>query len=177
MQKLRLLEYVVLIGSVGAVTPLEAQHVQAEESGEIVDGAQACALCHSTHKGGGEQGLRLGTGDSGFVGGQTMVLGVTSEISDASRSCLRCHGTPELRGRQGEFGGRQPSGLSNRGFLGPDLTDDHPIGSLEGDPAMLPSLAQPGSLSSDGDVVGQRLVVGNQPGDLRVECTTCHDPH
>lgn len=168
---------VVMLGSTGTAGRLAAQHVAAEQSGDVIAEAEACALCHATHRGGGEQGLKLGADPSGSISGQVLSLGLTRQLADASLACLRCHGTPEDRARQREFGGRQPSGLSNRGYLGPDLTDDHPIGSMDRDPAMLPSISQPGALRPEEDLLRARLAIVGQPGDLRVECTTCHDPH
>jgi len=168
---------VFLIFSTCAAGRLGAQHVAAEQSGDVIAEAQSCALCHGTHGGGGDKGLKLGPNASSLTGSQSLIMGSSSELSDASRACLRCHETPEERGRQPEFGGRQLSSLQARGFLGPDMSDDHPVGSRDFDPAMLPSTSLSGAFRPDDDPMGQQLALVGLAGDLRVECTTCHDPH
>lgn len=126
----------------------------------------------------------------------------TRPVNTESLLCLSCHdgslatnrvinpsssGQPEniMQGAGVEveiqymFGPGSVIGATNAGFATTELTDDHPISfsyyDAEGD-------ASETGLHTTGDVLamaeGPRFFgAGETPGGMRVECSTCHDPH
>ena len=98
----------------------------------------------------------------------------------SSRLCLSCHdGTVALGDIAGAarpiaMAGAQRLGPGRRGYIGTDLTGDHPISFVipegdAGDPDRDMGV-RPRSL-----IVGQELVSLDDQG--KMQCTTCHDPH
>lgn len=125
-----------------------------------------CSLCHTVH---------------GAVGAPRLLK--TAEIPDAelqsprlsavSRSCLRCHWTPTLRDQQDEF--LAPSDPVAAAYLGPDLSDDHPLRGEGGQmtasvlrPLLAPSASVTRSLSAE-------VLAPTASG--AVGCVDCHEPH
>jgi len=117
----------------------------------------ACAFCH------------LPTGESKQEGQATAYqmyglgsMGTQSGVgpSGVSLLCLSCHdgmSAGDVTKTQG------PS-------LGTDLSNDHPV-SMEYDEYGA------SALHSVSDVLGAGLKLPEEGGELRVECTSCHDPH
>jgi len=149
-----------------------AQHTESLPFGSEDDG---CGLCHSLHRRGDEAAIEqymlrmpreLDVYDTRSV--------QASNPGAASASCLRCHESPTaresaMRGRQGLL--PLPMGQAES-FLGPDLSDDHPVGRGfdSGSSSSLgtnrTSLGPPASTLAD---------VGGSEESVR--CSSCHDPH
>lgn len=98
----------------------------------------------------------------------------------SSRLCLSCHdGTVALGDIAGAprpvaMAGPQRLGPGRRGYIGTDLTGDHPISFVlsEGDPSDPDRDMGVRPLSL---ILGQELVRLDAQG--KMQCTTCHDPH
>lgn len=107
---------------------------------------------------------------------------LASQPDGSSRLCLSCHdGTVALGDIAGEprevrMTGPQRLGSGRRGFLGTDLSGDHPISFVvsDGDSEDLPAQV---------DMGVKPLAAINQDLHVRLDrqgkmqCTTCHDPH
>jgi predicted CXXCH cytochrome family protein len=98
----------------------------------------------------------------------------TPQLDAISRSCLRCHLTDDVREVQPEFAPGAPSGANERGMLGLDLTDDHPVGGLEAGAAFKATPATPDPVLRD---VFQSRSLNPSLSGRGLSCATCHDPH
>lgn len=153
---------------VAAATPSVAQHLGAGASGDPTQ--QACAACHGMHvRGQGVAGLRVDGGDL------RVSRSVTPKLGDVSISCLRCHATAGGRARVEPVEGSTPPSITDGLYLGPDLSDDHPLGEIERDRRLLPD---DGILTLRSRRVRRdvRTLRSRSPTET-IECTTCHDPH
>ena len=156
---------------VATAAPLVAQHVGAGSSGVSGDPAQqGCMACHGTHvPGQGVAGLRVDRGNL------RISRSVTPNLGDVSLSCLRCHATAGGRTMVELVEGSPTASLREGLYLGPDLSDDHPLGELERDRRLLPD---DGILTLRSRRLrrGVRTLRTRSPTET-VDCTTCHDPH
>jgi predicted CXXCH cytochrome family protein len=151
------------------LAPLQAQHAPLAEDEAVQPGFQSCALCHELHDPASEA-YSLRTLPLPMVIDRRQ----TPQLDAISRSCLRCHLTNDVRDVQAEFARGAPSGSNERGLLGLDLTDDHPVGGLEANAAFKPAPTAPAPGLRD-VFQSRRLDPSLSGRDLR--CTTCHDPH
>lgn len=145
--------------------------------GVTLPGNQVCLPCHTPHNAllYGEENVLWNHAESG----EDFVMYSSSAPQDPegpSKMCLGCHdGVTAID----NYGGNGGTGIviSGSAALGADLSNDHPIGIVY--PTDRPSEFNdwPGSFSPgiNGVVPGVRLVSINQT--LRVECTSCHEPH
>lgn len=127
----------------------------------VLTAADQCDNCHTPHV--RSNGGRMLKGEPGGGRVRAWLQAQAPGAGDPSLACLRCHWTGQGRVQSPEFAAAPPD--SGR-FVGPDLADDHLLGSTDpttprlhagGTPWLSPSRAM-----SDRDVI---------------ECTTCHDPH
>lgn len=150
-----------------------AQHVESLPFGTDQDG---CGLCHALH----------GRGDGAAIEQYMLRIPRDLDVYDtrssgasipgaASASCLRCHESPA--GRESAMRGRQGLPLSMgraESFLGPDLSDDHPIGRAFENGRFAESGAEIGSRSL---APSASALVGPSDAGESVRCSSCHDPH
>jgi predicted CXXCH cytochrome family protein len=164
---------------------------------------QVCVFCHTPHNGNTNAPLwnRSSTQSAytPYSSDVMIALGINAEnpASGAgvnahikTRICLTCHdGTvalgslaniPNLN-KKGFYTTVQMTGSStiqnsSKGYIGLDLSDDHPV-SVKQDASLDPELIAPpgGNVRLYKDSSG-RAVVENLSGDY-VECTSCHDAH
>ncbi len=89
-----------------------------------------------------------------------------------SKLCLSCHdGTIALD----SFGGKTGANvIGGPALLGTDLTDDHPIGIRWNHQAIAPGFCA--NCHLPGGPTGKVEFYG-APGDMRIECASCHDVH
>jgi len=124
--------------------------------------AHTCNACHAPHTSGGAAvNLRLGTS-------AVMAAYSLPGLGDASASCLRCHATPEIRERETSREWGQVRLLEGR-FLGFDLSDDHPLGHVNGKVVDRLALLRP-------LLEAERQAAGRSESPV-IECANCHDPH
>lgn len=153
--------------------PLGAQQAgpapSAGHAGIALGRAASCDLCHRSHqRAAGRSGsYTLKTDEQGALPAGWLAADAPG-AGAITASCLRCHWTESVRRRQPE-GNWLPAGPGR--YLGPELSDDHPLGDVwERGPRALPA-APPGSPPPAPPAAA---VAG--PG-RPIECTTCHDPH
>lgn len=95
----------------------------------------------------------------------TTLGGNTGSPDGTSLLCLSCHdGVTAMDNYGGTTGGS--SVMVGNGVVGVDLTDDHPIG-----------IEYPSSDPNFQTTPLNGLPLFNDGSILRVECTSCHDPH
>jgi predicted CXXCH cytochrome family protein len=154
------------------VTPVQAwsQHPAGPADAAVAPEYSGCPMCHGSHgTTGGPYGLRTGR----IPGVVTSPRVSASGASHVTQSCLRCHSTQSIRGAQPDFASLLSTTAGEQGYLGLDLSNDHPVGE---------AIERAGSLSQTGRPYGSdpnRLIprsnIGANPS--QIECTTCHDPH
>ncbi len=151
------------------LAPLEAQHAPLAQDEAVQPEYQSCALCHELHDQTSEV-YSLRTLPLPMVIDRRQ----TPQLDAISRSCLRCHLTNDVRQTQPEIARGAPRGSNERGLLGLDLTDDHPVGGLETSAGfkVAPAASDPGLRDA---FQSERLGPSLSTRDL--SCTTCHDPH
>lgn len=160
-----------------APSSLVGQHVLAEETGVIDPAVARCGVCHGSHVGrGGIAGSAYNLQvDGDFVFGREAGNRARAP-GPISQSCLRCHSTSERRENQREVLEAGPASRG-RGYLGRDLTDDHPIGIVEpyDQSANAAVISDPSVQVSDAAL----SLIPQASGDKTwvIECNTCHDPH
>jgi predicted CXXCH cytochrome family protein len=114
----------------------------------------------------------------GFAwGGENLLVSrsETPNLGDVSISCLRCHATAGGRGTAEPVEGSPPLSITDGLYLGPDLSDDHPLGEIERDRRLLPD---DGILTLRSRRVRRDVrTFRNRSPTETIECTTCHDPH
>lgn len=127
----------------------------------VLTATDNCDACHTPHA--LSDGSRTLKGDAGGGRVQAWLEVQAPGAGSSSIVCLRCHWTSQGRSLLPELALQPASGGH---FVGPDLADDHPLGST--DPTT-PRLRD-GRASS----LQRSLVIRDRDA---VECTTCHDPH
>ena len=143
---------------------------------KIAGAGQACDFCHTPHASNPiaplwnreDPGTYYQTYDS------TTLKAVVGQPTGASRLCLSCHDGTIAIGQtyndRNAVGGRTVFiAQQDRGYIGTDLSDDHPI-SFVYDAALAtrnPELRDPATLT-------RRLPLEH---GLYLQCTTCHDAH
>lgn len=127
----------------------------------VLTAADNCDACHTPHV--RSSGGRTLKADPGGGRVQAWLQMQAPGAGDPSTACLRCHWTGQGRRQAPEFA---LAPLSGGRFVGPDLADDHPLGST--DPTTLRLLDGRTPWLSPSRAVSDREVI---------ECTTCHDAH
>ncbi|MBI3885730.1 MAG: cytochrome C [Opitutae bacterium] len=136
-------------------------------------GGESCKVCHVPHH--AEQTLA----DAPLWNHTTTVAAFTlyrsstlhktvGEPGTRSKACLSCHdGTVALNSFGGAVGGEFAAG---RALVGPDLSDDHPVG--------IAFYHAPGLVCSNCHGGRPMRLVSTLPFfDGKVECASCHDVH
>jgi len=142
-----------------------------------------CIFCHTVHRANGEQPLwnHAMSSVTNYIVYQSPTLkAVVGQPNGSSRLCLSCHdGTVALgmvSSRSNPIrmqGGATVMPSTSPGYLGTDLSGDHPI-SFVYDQALVAALAgTDGALNAPPTGTGPvRLDQNNE-----MQCTSCHDPH
>lgn len=141
----------------------------------VAGAKEVCKFCHTPHASNpiGPLWNRTDPGTYYQTYTSTTLVASVGQPSGSSRLCLSCHdGTIALT--QTYNPNNAPTGTiyitpQDQGFLGTDLSDDHPISftydaglaSLKGE------LLNPSSLPKELQL----------DGEGQLQCTTCHDPH
>lgn len=139
-----------------------------------------CVFCHTPHAAMADAPLwnhDLPSGQTYTVYGSTTLDAAPDQPTGKSILCLACHdGTVALGALANPPTGEtldpillNPINPSERGYLGTDLSDDHPISFIYDSNLMI----------NDGELFDPTLISLplDGAGSDRVECTTCHDPH
>jgi predicted CXXCH cytochrome family protein len=155
-------------------------------SGQSWSGGEACVVCHTPHD--GETSLEAPLWDhqitavTDYTVYDSPTLNATvGQPGETSLLCLSCHdGTLAVDAFAGDPG-TTPMATDAAGYVGQDLSDDHPIGFTY-DSAL--STADPGLHDPSATNAGVTLRPGNIDvallygvGDDQMECASCHDAH
>jgi len=172
MKRLALLLCLSNLAMAFAPRPGAAQHYAGELEGEVNAEAERCGMCHALHSGSSspDASYVLRDDPAGRILGLTAAGG--RRLGAVSRSCLRCHSTADIRADQPEFRNRGPATTRERGLLGADLSDDHPLAI---DDRSSPMFSRRASGTSGASVIDGSLSMSGTDGAF--ECTRCHDPH
>jgi predicted CXXCH cytochrome family protein len=158
-------------------------------SGQGWSGGEICVVCHTPHNGDITLEAPLWDHDVTAVTDYTVYTSATltaesgaiGQPGSVSLLCLSCHdGTVAVD----SFGGATGTVFltsTDAGYLGEDLSDDHPVG-LTYDTAL--SVSDPGLY----DPTTTDALITEKPGNIdvamlfgasndQVECASCHDPH
>jgi predicted CXXCH cytochrome family protein len=137
---------------------------------------ESCQFCHTPHAASPAAPLwnRTDPGSYYQTYESSTLKATVGQPTGASRLCLSCHdGTIALsqtyNSRNAPGGGAIFISASDRGYLGTDLSDDHPI-SFPYDSGLA---ARKGQLHDPSTV---SLTLPLEHG-RNMQCTTCHDPH
>lgn len=141
---------------------------------------QVCVFCHTPHAALADAPLwnhTLSTEPSYTLYGSTTLDATPDQPTGKSVLCLACHdGTVALGALANPPTGEtldailtSPMDMAERGYLGTDLSDDHPISFIYDSTLQL----------NDGELFDPATIGLPLDGSSsnRVECTTCHDPH
>ncbi|MDH5765403.1 MAG: hypothetical protein OEZ38_05240, partial [Gammaproteobacteria bacterium] len=139
-----------------------------------------CVFCHTPHAAMPDAPLwnhTLSSGQTYTPYGSTTLDATPGQPTGKSTLCLACHdGTVALGELSNPPTGEtldailtNPMSAAERGYLGTDLSDDHPVSFVYDTTLQL----NDGQLF-DPATIGLPL---DGTGSDRVECTTCHDPH
>ena len=141
---------------------------------------QICVFCHTPHAAMADAPLwnhTLSSGQTYTPYGSTTLDASPGQPTGKSTLCLACHdGTVALGALSNPPTGEtldailtSPMNPAERGYLGTDLSDDHPISFVYDSTLQINDgeLFDPASIGLPLDGVSSN----------RVECTTCHDPH
>ncbi len=117
------------------------------------------------------------SGVSSSLGVAGATAGLVADLSISSASCLACHSTPDARARTRVAKERPEWSATTEGFLGPDLSDDHPLARFGEDRGASGTTA---ALSRG--IRSARRSSASTPRPVTAiltapECTTCHDVH
>jgi predicted CXXCH cytochrome family protein len=152
--------------------------VRGQNHGE--GGGARCATCHISHD--PRAGPYLLTPMPESEGSRTLGIagataGLGTGLSIGSASCLACHSTPDARARTRVAKERPEWSATTEGFLGPDLSDDHPLARFGEDRGASGTTA---ALSRGVRSARRRSTSTPRPvADILTapECMTCHDVH
>jgi predicted CXXCH cytochrome family protein len=151
-------------------------------------GGEICIVCHVPHDGDTTLEAPLWNHDTTSVTDYTVysnpaTLDATvGQPGPVSLLCLSCHdGTVAVDAFGGSAGGTLILVSTDAGYVGQDLSDDHPIGFTY-DTAL--STTDPGLNDPASTDAGIALKPGNidvallfGAGNDQLECASCHDPH
>ena len=141
---------------------------------------QICVFCHTPHAAMPDAPLwnhTLSSGQTYTPYGSSTLNASPGQPTGKSTLCLACHdGTVALGALANPPTGEtldailtSPINPAERGYLGTDLSDDHPI-----------SFVYDSTLKTNDGELFDPLSIGlplDGVSSDRVECTTCHDPH
>lgn len=181
MKKIRLLFTLLFVAAFASLSFGQITGTAHDFSGEIWSGGEICIACHTPHDGDMSiPGAPLWNHEVStatftlYTGGGTMDA-TMGQPSAQSMLCLSCHdGTVALDSYGGVAGGTYLTAL-NDGYVGTDLSDDHPISftydatlaGLDG------ALHDPSTATSGlGSTIDDDLLFGGQ-----MQCASCHDVH
>lgn len=186
----RSLVLAITIG-IAAASPAMAQgHGEGE--------ANRCQTCHTSHNPEAGPWLLGPIPPSAEASAASSGL-LASGLSRPSLSCLGCHGTPDTGSGSPGLTGRSGLPTASGVYLGPDLSDDHPLARSGGDRGTtrearglrIQPLRTGGASESRPPPTTELMVLPectachdvHAPGvgtvrkeDERAVCTTCHDP-
>jgi len=181
MKKMRLLFTLLIAAAFASLSFGQITGTAHDFSGEAWSGGEICIACHTPHDGDMSiPGAPLWNHEVStatftlYTGGGTMDA-TMGQPSAQSMLCLSCHdGTVALDSYGGVAGGTYLIGTDD-GYVGTDLSDDHPI-SFTYDDALATTdgaLFYPSTdLSGLGGTIDADLLFGGQ-----VQCASCHDVH
>ena len=181
MKKMRLLFTLLIAAAFASLSFGQITGTAHDFSGEAWSGGEICIACHTPHDGDMSiPGAPLWNHEVStatftlYTGGGTMDA-TMGQPSAQSMLCLSCHdGTVALDSYGGVAGGTYLIGTDD-GYVGTDLSDDHPI-SFTYDDALATAdgaLFYPSTdLSGLGGTIDADLLFGG-----RVQCASCHDVH
>ena len=139
-------------------------------------GGESCRFCHTPHAANPIAPLwnRADPGNYYQTYDSSTLVATVGQPSGSSRLCLSCHDGTIALGQT--FNAQNTGGAgtifisqADRGFIGTDLSDDHPISFVYG----------PGVAATKGELAHPAAIPKSLPLDQngQLQCTTCHDPH
>lgn len=142
---------------------------------------QVCVFCHTPHKSlGNVEGAplwnhTLTSGQTYDIYGSSTLDALPGQPTGKSILCLSCHdGTVALGALANPPTGQTidailqlPLDSAERGYIGTDLRDDHPISFIY----------DANLVANDGELIDPSLIGPLVLEADKLECTTCHDPH
>jgi predicted CXXCH cytochrome family protein len=158
-------------------------------SGETGTNGEICIVCHTPHN--GDTSLLsaplwdhevTAVTDYSMYDSDTMTADMTgAQPGETSLLCLSCHDGTVAIDSFGANTGTNFMATDAAGYVGQDLSDDHPIGFTYGTAL---STADPGLYDPTATDAGLTLKPGNinvamlfGAGDDQLECASCHDAH
>lgn len=165
------------IGSSGSNVAATKHNLTASGPGTVKVGSQSdvCLFCHTPHAASPAAPLwnREHSGAYYQTYESTTLVATVGQPSGSSRLCLSCHdgtiGLAQTFNPNNAGGSTVYISASDRGYIGTDLRDDHPI-SFTYNASLA---ATKGQLRDPATLPPELPLDHNQ----QLQCTTCHDPH
>jgi predicted CXXCH cytochrome family protein len=148
--------------------------VKSASEGEI------CIFCHAPHGGTKDAPLwnRFASAATYTPYSSTTMKARPGQPTGASKLCLSCHDGTVAMGQMISrpsvasvkmAGGATTMSASSPGYVGPDLSDDHPVSFVYDK-----TLARQNGQLSDPSALPPAVKLDK---DSQLQCTSCHDPH
>ncbi|HPR63298.1 MAG TPA: cytochrome c3 family protein [Thermoanaerobaculia bacterium] len=140
---------------------------------------EVCKFCHIPHTADPVEALwghQLSTAQYEIYTSDTLDS-TMDQPNGSSKLCLSCHdGTIALGGLINQNLDVGPMPFSSGGFIGTDLSGSHPVSMVVDNGVVASNNSRYKSLNNLSDMTADSDGVALD-GNMRFQCTSCHDPH